>query len=74
MSTISTLRDVHIKGFFGDTYKYIEQFNIRHEDFHLFGLHPFVCHAQASPPEFCNGLDWRALVKSHIPNIGKLRG
>ena len=30
--------------------------------------------AQATPPGFGNGLDWRALVKDKIPNIGKLRG
>ena len=41
---------------------------------------PFVCssfvlrHAQGTPPEIWNGLDWRALVKSRAPNIGKLRG
>ena len=31
-------------------------------------------HAQGTPPGFRNGLDWRALVESCPPNIGKLRG
>ena len=26
------------------------------------------------PPDFCNRLDWRALVELSPPNIGKLRG
>ena len=30
-------------------------------------------HAQGTPPGFCNGVDWRALVESHPPNNGKLR-
>ena len=29
----------------------------------------FVCHAQGTPPEFCKGLDWRALVELCVPNI-----
>ena len=33
-----------------------------------------LCHAQGTPPGFWNGLDWRALVESRPPNIGKLRG
>ena len=33
----------------------------------------YVRHAQTTPPGFCNGLDWRALVNSHIPTIVKLR-
>ena len=42
----------------------------------IFVLHsPFSVHnAQATPPGFCNMVDWRALVKSRIPNIEKLRG
>ena len=32
-------------------------------------------HAQGTPPpEIWNGVDWRALIKSYPPNIGKLRG
>ena len=31
-------------------------------------------HTQGTPPGFWNGLDWRALVESHPPHIGKLRG
>ena len=34
----------------------------------------FVCHAQGTPPEIWNGLDWSALVESRPPNIGKLSG
>ena len=46
--------------------------NIGHEDFQTSsGL---LRHAQTTPPVFWNGLDWRALVESRIPNIGKLRG
>ena len=49
--------------------------NIRHEDFlRLFVRPSFVCHAQGTPPGFWNGVDWRALVQSRPPNIGKLRG
>ena len=33
-----------------------------------------VRHARTTPPKIWNGLDWRALVKSRHPNIGKLRG
>ena len=33
----------------------------------------FVCHARITPPEIWNRLDWRALVESRPPNIGKLR-
>ena len=33
-----------------------------------------VRHAQGTPPGFCNGLEWRALVELSPPNIGKLRG
>ena len=32
-----------------------------------------LCHAQGTPPGFWNGVDWRALVESHPPYIGKLR-
>ena len=32
-----------------------------------------VRHAQGTPTEFGNRLDWRALVESRSPNIGKLR-
>ena len=42
---------------------------IRHEDFLLLLLR----HARITPPGFGNGLDWRALVESRPPNIGKLR-
>ena len=38
----------------------------------LFGRSDFVRHAQRTPSGFLNGLDWRALVKSRPPNIGKL--
>ena len=31
-------------------------------------------HARTTPPEIWKGLDWRALVGSCPPNIGKLRG
>ena len=40
-------------------------------------VHSFVLllrHARTTPPGFWNGLDWRALVESCPPNIGKLRG
>ena len=33
-----------------------------------------VCHVRTTPPKIWNGIDWRALVESHPPNIGKLRG
>ena len=33
----------------------------------------FVCNAQGTPPGFWNGVDWRALVESRPPYIGKLR-
>ena len=41
--------------------------NIRHKDFRTF-VPSFVClsfihNAQATPPGFLNGVDWRALVK-----------
>ena len=51
--------------------------NIRHEDFRSFvrsSVRPCVCNAQTTPPGFWNGVDWRALVESRPPNIGKLRG
>ena len=38
-------------------------------------VRPFaVRHACTTPPEFWNGLDWRALVESCPLNIGKLLG
>ena len=43
-------------------------------DTRISGLRPSVCHAQGTPLEIWNGLDWRALVKLCPPNIGKLRG
>ena len=33
----------------------------------------FLRHAQGTPSWFWNDLDWRALVKSHPPYIGKLK-
>ena len=45
---------------------------IRHKDF--LRLPSVLRHARTTPPEFWNGLDWRALVEDKIPNIGKLRG
>ena len=33
-----------------------------------------IRHVQGTPPGFWNGLDWRALVETRPPNIGKLRG
>ena len=38
----------------------------------LFVCLSFVRHAQTTPTGFWNGVDWRALVKSRPPNIGKL--
>ena len=29
--------------------------------------------AQGTPPGFCNGLDWRALVEDKFPQLAKLR-
>ena len=46
------------------------QSNIKHEDFRP----PSVCNAQGTPHGFWNGVDWRALVESRPPYIGKLRG
>ena len=44
-------------------------------DFHTKFRPSFVLrHAQGTPPGFWNGMDWRALVESRPPNIGKLRG
>ena len=31
-------------------------------------------HTQGTPPGFCNGMDWRALLELRPPNIGQLRG
>ena len=43
---------------------------IRHKDFRSsFGL--LLRHAQGTPPEILNGLDWKALVQLRPPNIGK---
>ena len=33
----------------------------------------FVRHAQPTPPGFCNGVDWRALVEEKSPQMAKLR-
>ena len=42
--------------------------------FFFFFFFVLLRHAQGTPPEIWNGLDWRALVGSRPPNIGKLRG
>ena len=35
-------------------------------------LFVFACNVEGNPPGFQNGVDWRLLVKLHIPNIAKL--
>ena len=46
----------------------------RHKDFFCPAPSSVLRNAQGTPPpEFCNGLDWRALIKLRPPNIGKLR-
>ena len=47
---------------------------IRHKDFHPLSFVRSSLSRYPPPPEIWNGLDWRALVKSRPPNIGKLRG
>ena len=43
--------------------------------FFFFFFFVLLRRARTTPsPEIWNGLDWRALVESRPPNIGKLRG
>ena len=53
--------------------RWLSSSNIRHKDF-LRPLSFSSVRLVLPPPEIWNGLDWRALVESCPPNIGKLRG
>ena len=46
---------------------------IRHKDFLLCPPAYVLRQAQGTPQGFCNGLDWRALVKDKFPHLAQLR-